>query len=206
MSTKCAVCESVQKKYWYNVLHSKPSSTLSACSGVEVQLHSFLTSALGEIEWSTFTSRPLCPSTKRPLYSLNRILGQPRSLSGRLGEDRHILPLPSIGTQCLGLPTDSSVFYFDNTVCLFTVPTNWLCGHSLMCQWVWGKRVSSFSLYFMYFASLHYSISFNSFYLYFVAKNEGIRRCWLVFPAVASALSKVMHEYCMCSVVNYGNN
>ena len=45
---------------------------MEACRGAEVELHSFLTSAL---EWLTFTPRPLCPREKIPV-PLNRRVGE----------------------------------------------------------------------------------------------------------------------------------
>ena len=55
--------------------------------GTEVQLHSFLTSALDEGEWSV--SGPACVTTvKEPP------VGRLQSQSGRLKEEKHLSPLP----------------------------------------------------------------------------------------------------------------
>jgi hypothetical protein len=66
--------------------------------GVEVQLHTLLTSALDEGEWSAL--RP-CRFTREesPQYPLHRRLAGPQSQSGRGGEVKKILPLPLLAVQ-----------------------------------------------------------------------------------------------------------
>ena len=53
--------------------------------GMELQLHPFLTPALGGSEWST--SRP---ERFNPRYKFNRKLGGPQSRYAHFGEDKYI--------------------------------------------------------------------------------------------------------------------
>jgi len=50
-----------------------------ACGEIEVELHTFLTSALGGFEWANFTPRNRTP------YPLNRRLGKRQCRFGRFG-------------------------------------------------------------------------------------------------------------------------
>jgi len=59
--------------------------------GLEVQLHSFLISALDGDEWSM--PRPLYPRG-RPLYQFDRRLGWPQSWSGRGSEEKNLIITP----------------------------------------------------------------------------------------------------------------
>jgi hypothetical protein len=56
-----------------------------AWGGEEVQLYSFLTSALDGGEWSASRPCRALPWGKDPRYPLNRRLGGPQSRSGRRG-------------------------------------------------------------------------------------------------------------------------
>jgi hypothetical protein len=59
---------------------------------VEVQLHSFLTSALDESKWSTSSPGRLNPMNETQ-YPLDRRLGWTRSRSGRFEEQENLLTL-----------------------------------------------------------------------------------------------------------------
>ena len=59
--------------------------------GLEVQLHSFLTSVLDGGEWSTYTGRFIL--RKEPWYPLNRRMIGPHSRSGRFGEEENLFSL-----------------------------------------------------------------------------------------------------------------
>jgi len=65
-----------------------------ACGGAEVEFHTFLTSALGEVKWANFTPRNRIP------YPLNRRLGKRQCRFGRFGGKNLLLsglnPEPSI--------------------------------------------------------------------------------------------------------------
>jgi hypothetical protein len=61
--------------------------------GVDVQLHSFLTSKLDGVEWSVSRPGRLTPG-KEPLVPLDRRLDGPHSRSGRGGEEKNSQPLP----------------------------------------------------------------------------------------------------------------
>jgi hypothetical protein len=63
--------------------------------GVDVLLHSFLTSALDEGEWSARGSDSLPPG-KELRHPLNRRLGGPQSWYGRVGEENNLLALPGL--------------------------------------------------------------------------------------------------------------
>ena len=61
--------------------------------GVELQLHSFLTSVLVGGERSTLRSCPFTPE-KKFRYAVNSNVGGPCSQSGRTGEETSLLPVP----------------------------------------------------------------------------------------------------------------
>jgi len=63
--------------------------------GIEIYLHSFLTSALDECDQldSRFIRLILW---EIPLYQLNERIGRPHSMSGRCKEEENFLPLPGI--------------------------------------------------------------------------------------------------------------
>ena len=99
--------------------------------GVEVQLHSFLTSALDGSVWSVY-ARPLDPRGKSPRYPMNKRLGEPMSRSGLFGKEKNLLPLPgfysriqacnlvtiaSYITLCIPSDTNCICYYFSNTTC-----------------------------------------------------------------------------------------
>jgi hypothetical protein len=56
----------------------------------------FLTSALGEDEWSASPPSHYTHQGKSPCYSLDRWLGGPQSRSGRGGEENNSQPLPGL--------------------------------------------------------------------------------------------------------------
>jgi hypothetical protein len=56
--------------------------------GVEVKLHTFLTTPLGRSEWSTSRSIRFIPGERAP-YSLDRRLDGRQSQSGRVGEEKY---------------------------------------------------------------------------------------------------------------------
>jgi hypothetical protein len=66
---------------------------MKECRGVEVQLHPFLTSALGGGVWLTSCPGYITPS-KEPSYSLHRTLGGPRGHFGPFCRRENVLPLP----------------------------------------------------------------------------------------------------------------
>jgi hypothetical protein len=63
--------------------------------GAEVQVHSFLASALRGNKWST-----ACPSPftlrKNSRYPLNKREGGPYSQSGHFGEEKNLMSLPRV--------------------------------------------------------------------------------------------------------------
>jgi hypothetical protein len=65
---------------------------------MEVQLHTFLISALDGHEWSVSRPGRLSP-WKEPRYPLNMRLGGPQSRCGHDGEDTNSVPLPGIGSR-----------------------------------------------------------------------------------------------------------
>ena len=68
-----------------------PVHAMKHVGGAEVQLHSFVTSALDKGEWSN--SRPDRFTPEKELrYPLNTRLGGPRSRSGRYGEHKNVCP------------------------------------------------------------------------------------------------------------------
>ena len=67
------------------------STTWRPVAGVEVYLHSFLTSAVDGGEWSTSRPGRFTPLKER-WYVSNRRLGMPQSQSRRFGEDKILLP------------------------------------------------------------------------------------------------------------------
>jgi hypothetical protein len=76
--------------------------------GKQVQLHSYLTSALDRAEGSA--SLPGCfTPTEEPQYSLNRRLNWPQSWSGCFGK-QNLFSVPVIERRLLGLPALSLVF------------------------------------------------------------------------------------------------
>jgi len=60
---------------------------------VDEWLHTFLTSALGEVELSTPRLRPLHAGENSPHYPLHRSLGSSLTRFGSLGVEIHLLPL-----------------------------------------------------------------------------------------------------------------
>jgi hypothetical protein len=74
---------------------------MKANGGMEVHLHSFLTSAIDKYGWSTS-----CPSYFAPRKSLdfplNRKPGWPQSKSGSFMVERKLLLLPEIKPKLLG--------------------------------------------------------------------------------------------------------
>jgi hypothetical protein len=64
--------------------------------GVEVQLHTFLTSVLDGGEWSNSRPGRFIPGRKNPRYLLDRRLGGPQSWCGRSGEEKNSQPPPGI--------------------------------------------------------------------------------------------------------------
>jgi hypothetical protein len=76
VNTKLSLClikHHVMKTYW----------------GVDVQLHSFITSALGGGEWSASHPGRFTPSERAPRYPLDRRPGGLHSHSGRGGEEKN---------------------------------------------------------------------------------------------------------------------
>jgi hypothetical protein len=63
---------------------------------MEVQLQSFLTSAIDGGEWSASRTSRFTPRGKNPLYPLDRKLGGPQSRSGHGGEEKDFQPLPGL--------------------------------------------------------------------------------------------------------------
>jgi len=61
---------------------------------VKEQLHAFLTSVLGEGEWSASRPRPLYSQESSTRYPLDRRLGGPQNRSGFSGEEKNFLPRP----------------------------------------------------------------------------------------------------------------
>jgi hypothetical protein len=66
-----------------------PDHARKAHRGLEVQLHSFLTSVLNGGEWATYSGR----FTPEPWYPLNRRVSGPHSRSGRFGEEENLFSL-----------------------------------------------------------------------------------------------------------------
>ena len=76
--------------------------------GVEVQLHSFLTSALDGGE--SLTSRSSrCALANEPRYPLNRRFGGPRSRCRLFAKEKNILPLPGFEAEIVQPIAFSSV-------------------------------------------------------------------------------------------------
>jgi len=76
--------------------------------GVEVYIHSFLTTAVGGGEWST--SFPCCCTpVKEPQYPLNRRLDGAHSWSGHFGDEKNLLPLLGFKPQIVQ-PTSYSLY------------------------------------------------------------------------------------------------
>jgi hypothetical protein len=98
------------------------------------------------------------------------------------------------------------VFYFDNRVCLYTVQTNCFCGHSLKCQRLWDKRLSSFSLSFLYHGSLHFISTFHYIYVSLVAKRRNAVMLVGIFWYRFGLIQSIVGILYMCSLSNYGNN
>jgi hypothetical protein len=74
----------------------KLSLGVSECTcGVELSLHSFVIWAMNKVECLLYSSVAL-PSGKEPQYSLNRRLGRPQRVSGLIGEEKQLVPLPGI--------------------------------------------------------------------------------------------------------------
>jgi len=69
---------------------------LNTYDGVEVHLHSFLTSALDWRWVVSFTYLPLYPQEKRSRYPLDRRLGGPQNRSALGSEEKNSLHLPGI--------------------------------------------------------------------------------------------------------------
>jgi hypothetical protein len=76
---------------------------MKAYWGFEVQLHPFLTSALGGGEWSLY------PHGQSPWYPLDRRLCGPQDRSGRGDKDKNS-PAPT-GTRKLDHPSRSPALY-----------------------------------------------------------------------------------------------
>jgi hypothetical protein len=77
--------------------------------GVEVLLHTFLTSALDWGEWSASRLGRFFPRERAPGYPLDRRLGGLQSRSGHGGEDKNFQPL--LGPQPPDHPARSPVLY-----------------------------------------------------------------------------------------------
>ena len=69
--------------------------------------HTFLTSALGEVELSTPRLRPLYARENSPHYPLHRSLGSPLTRSGCLGVEIHLLPLMGFELHIVALSLSS---------------------------------------------------------------------------------------------------
>jgi hypothetical protein len=67
--------------------------------GVEVQLHSFVTSALDRDEWSVSHHGRFTP-VKRPWYPVKRRLGKPQSWSGHFTGDKYFASAWIQTTNC----------------------------------------------------------------------------------------------------------
>jgi len=68
-------------------------NTRKHARGVEVYLHSFLTSALYRDQWSTSRPSRFIP-VKEPQSSLNTLMGWSHRQSGRFGGEINVLPSP----------------------------------------------------------------------------------------------------------------
>jgi hypothetical protein len=66
--------------------------------GLEIYCHSFWASALDGTSGQLHTS-PALPRGKSPRYPLNRRLGGPQSRSERFGEEKNLLPVPTVESQ-----------------------------------------------------------------------------------------------------------
>jgi hypothetical protein len=96
MALVCDVSGITRKCISYERYKSKgkgvPVHIMKGVGGVEVQLHSFLTSALDGGEWSASRPYRFTPE-KEYRYPLNRRLGGPQSRSGRFGEEKKTICL-----------------------------------------------------------------------------------------------------------------
>jgi hypothetical protein len=83
-----------------------PDHAVKAHGGIEVQLHSFLTSALDGGEWSTSRLGRFTPG-KECQYPSSRRLGGSQGRSGQFTEEKNQLPFPRFET--VDCPTGSLV-------------------------------------------------------------------------------------------------
>jgi hypothetical protein len=74
--------------------------------GVEIQIHTFLTSTLHEGKGSSSSPGRFIPGKRMLWYPLDRRLGGPQSRSGRGGEEKNSQPLPGLQP-----PTDQPVTF-----------------------------------------------------------------------------------------------
>jgi hypothetical protein len=73
---------------------------MKAYCGMDIQLHTFLTSALDGGEWSVSRPDRFTKGNNRR-YPLDRRLGGPQSQAGRGGEEKNSQPLPGIEIRFL---------------------------------------------------------------------------------------------------------
>jgi len=72
---------------------------MNTCGRVELQFHTFLTSALDRSEWSASCPSSFTLGGKNPYCTLNSRLGGPQSWSEHGGKEKKIPSLPLLGIK-----------------------------------------------------------------------------------------------------------